>query len=461
MSARGVPGRAARGCLLALAFSMPAPAAQTPDEAGALVQGDLYTIDLPSALRLAGARNLDVRIAEERLVDATAAKKIAIERFFPSVSSGIAYRAHDDAIQDVSGDVLDVHKQSYAPGMTIVVQTDIGDAIFKSLEARQMVKAAGAAVDAQRQDAVVAAAAAYFELVRAHAAIAAADEALRVSSGYAAEVEEAVSIGIAFKGDALRARGQARDDELLLRHAQEQERLAAVGLAGVVDLDPTVRLVARDAMPVPLSLVCADTSTDAMVAAALSARPEVRQRAAEVDAAREGENGAVYGPLVPGVGAQILAGGLGGGRDGGSQRFSRSEDYFVGLSWRLGPGGLLDVGRIEASRARTRSALLNADKTRKQITEQIVAGRERVASLRDQVTIAERSLTDARESLHLRQQRKDFGVAAVLETIQAQRDWSRVLGAYLARVTDYNRVQYELLRATGALGDGATAKALR
>ena len=45
---------------------------------------------------------------------------------------------------------------------------------------------------------------------------------------------------------------------------------------------------------------------------------------------------------------EVFVGGLGGGKDGSSSKFGESEDYQVSLGWRIGPGGLLDRGRIRA-----------------------------------------------------------------------------------------------------------------
>src|SRR5207244_11137244 len=118
-------------------------------------------IDLPSALRLAGARNLDVQLAREKVAEAYAGQESAIERFFPWVAPGITYRRHDNLIQNTEGVIEDVHKQSYAPGGTISAQTDLGDAMFRSLAAHQLVKAAGHAFDAQRQASTVSAAQAH------------------------------------------------------------------------------------------------------------------------------------------------------------------------------------------------------------------------------------------------------------------------------------------------------------
>src|SRR5207244_13209047 len=93
-------------------------------------RAELLTIDLPSALRLAGARNLDVQLAREKVAEAYAAQESAIERFFPWVAPGITYRRHDNLIQNTEGVIEDVHKQSYSPGAAIAAQTDLGDAIF-------------------------------------------------------------------------------------------------------------------------------------------------------------------------------------------------------------------------------------------------------------------------------------------------------------------------------------------
>jgi len=60
-------------------------------------------------------------------------------------------------------------------------------------------------------------------------------------------------------------------------------------------------------------------------------------------------------------------------------------------------------------------------------------------------------LADAEEALRLGQERKEFGVGVVLETIQAEQDLSRVRNDYLNIVTDYNKTQYSLLRALGRL----------
>lgn len=412
---------------------------------------NIYIVDLPTTLRLAGARNIDIQLAHEKLAEAQAAKEGAIERFFPWVAPGVTYNRHDNLIQNTEGVIEDVHKQSYAPGGTIIAQTDLGDAIFRSLAAHQLVKAAGHALDAQRQDSIVSAAQAYFDLVAAHSVADVAREALRISSDYQTQIEKAVSIGVAFKGDALRVKVQRQRDQIALQQAEEETHLAAARLAQILHLDPVVELRARDSQLLPLSLISATAPSGVLVAQALAARAETKQSAALVLAARETKNATVYGPLIPSLGGQAFIGGLGGGQNSQTGNFGESEDYAALARWRIGPGGLLDFGEIHAQQSRLRATQLTEEKVRDEIAQQVVTSRARLLSLADQLATARESLSDAQENLRLDQERKEFGVGVVLETIFAEQELTRARTDYLRTVADYNKVQYALLHALGRL----------
>jgi outer membrane protein TolC len=119
-------------------------------------------IDLPTALKLAGAQNLDVQIARERLREAEAQRDAAVYNFFPWITPGVGYRRHDGRIQDIVGTVFDASKQQLTPGATLEARLELGDAWFKVLAARQLAKAADHAAAAQQQETVTAAALGYF-----------------------------------------------------------------------------------------------------------------------------------------------------------------------------------------------------------------------------------------------------------------------------------------------------------
>jgi outer membrane protein TolC len=186
-----------------------------------------------------------------------------------------------------------------------------------------------------------------------------------------------------------------------------------------------------------------------LVEQALRTRPELKQNQALVSAARAARNGAVYGPLIPSVGAQAFGGGLGGGPDGGPNNFGAEGDYLVGLSWRIGPGGLFDAGRVNAGKARLAAAQVSVTKLQDTITSQVVVSLARVQSLWAQIGLAQRNLATATETLRLTRERKQFGVGIVLEDIQAQQDLTQARSEYLTALAEYNKAQYALNKAVG------------
>lgn len=127
------------------------------------------TIDLPTALRLAGADNLEVKIARERIAEARAAGDSAKARFLPWLTPAVIVRRHDDNIQAVNGPILDADKQSLAANVTLNAQLDLGETYYQNLVAKQQVRTNEAALAGRQRDAVLRAATAYFDLARAAA----------------------------------------------------------------------------------------------------------------------------------------------------------------------------------------------------------------------------------------------------------------------------------------------------
>ncbi|HEV2435576.1 MAG TPA: TolC family protein, partial [Verrucomicrobiae bacterium] len=327
--------------------------------------------------------------------------------------------------------------------------------IYITLAARQLANAAGHAFDAQRQDAALAAAQGYFDLAKAQALVGATDDALRIAQDYQNQLHEAVVAGIAFKGDELRAQTETEHDQILLRRAIAQQRVAAARLAQILHLDATVELVPKSSDLVPLALIATNVALDTLARQALRERPELQQSRALTLAAHDTKNGATYGPLIPTLGAQYFGGTLGGGPDGGPENTGPESDIFAGVTWRIGPGGLFDFGKINASRARLDAARATEEKIHDRILREVVEAWTDVDSLRDELATAQTDLAAAGETLLLTQQRKNFGVGVVLENIQAQQALARARADYLTIVAEYDKAQYALSRALGGTLDDA------
>jgi outer membrane protein TolC len=414
-----------------------------------------YRIDLATVLRLAGAQNLDVQLARSAVDEAHANYASAVERFLPSLVPSASYLRHTGRDQRVEGPLLDVSKHSDTAGAYLTAQIPVGDAIFTALQAHQLLVAGDAGATAQERDSALAAAQQYFDLVRAQALVAVVGDALSISQSYELQLNEAVRIGIAFKGDAIRVQTQTQRLRLDLTRARQQQRLSATRLVQTLHLEPLLELIPAEREPVPLALADLSTSPKELIRTALENRPELARSTAQISAAEQSRRGAIYGPLIPTIGGQAFAGEFNGGGDlrvngltanGGGPR----QDYSVGLSWKVGPGGLLDWGRIRASGARLTAAQLSDEKLRDQISREVVDAYTQVQSLFEQLRVARLNVSSAEETLRLTRHRKELGVGVVLEDIQAQQELLKARSDYVVIVTQLNQQQYGLMRSVGA-----------
>ena len=126
-----------------------------------------FPIDLPTALRLAGANNLQIQFAQHRLSESLARLDGAEVLWLPTISAGPLYNKHDGRIQDTRGDVIEVSRNAAFIGGGPVAAFHLADAIFEPLAARQFVRANQAAMTRTMNDTLLAVALAYIDLVEA------------------------------------------------------------------------------------------------------------------------------------------------------------------------------------------------------------------------------------------------------------------------------------------------------
>lgn len=429
-----------------------APVAAAPAGPGdAAASGQ--AIDLPTTLRLAGANNLDLALVRQALVQAQAANDAATLSFVPWLAGGIGYNKHGGALQNVTGNVLNVDKQLHSELGGVAAQVNLGDAIFQKLSASKLQSAAEYSVAASRNDTTFAAARAYFELVSAVASVKIAEDATTISRDYENQLDRAAAIGLANKSDVLRVSVQTQNYEVTLRRAREQARTASAQLSTILHLNPADVLQPADQIVPQVTLIPQSTELVALLNEAMDRRPEIKASAAALAATDWQRQQSIYGPLIPSVGAQALYGNIQGGPAGQPGVSGAGRDYTLMFNWRVGPGGLLDFSQIDYAESKLEQGRLSDAKLHDEVSRQVVQTFEGAHSAFDQLSLTKKSVELAQQSLQLSQSRRDFGVAAVLEVIQAQKDLTDARGSYLRALTQYAELQYALAQVVGRLGE--------
>jgi len=92
---------------------------------------------------------------------------------------------------------------------------------------------------------------------------------------------------------------------------------------------------------------------------------------------------------------------------------------------------------------------------RDQVIREVVESLTRFRTLADQLDTARRTLAAAVEAEKLAEQRKEFAVGIVLETIQTQQDLARARDSWVTLIAEFNKAQYALQQVAGVALDAA------
>jgi outer membrane protein TolC len=424
-------------------------------------------IDLEEALALAGAGNPTIALAREAIQASRAEQLHAQALLLPTLSAGASYDWHQGNLESGQGVIFAVERQSAYVGNgagaigagTVVfpgvwITAPLAEAIFEPRAARFLV--AGRQYDAQAtQNAVLLEVATrYFALVGAEARL----KALETSE---VDIGKIVTITAAFAeekqgrmADALRARTEALLVHAAAERMQEDVAVASAELARLLNLDPSVRLRAS-VEPIPLvELVDPRRSLEELVEIALTNRPEVAARSADMAVVQTRLRKEQIRPWLPVLSAGFSAGGFGGGGSQADSHFghySGRTDVDAGAYWSLpnfGFGILAVQRRLEAHVGQANAERLNTiDAIRQEVADAFTL----VAVRRQEIDIAGRRTQTAQRSFELELTRaknlpKD---ALAIEALDSARLLNAARQDYLSALIGYNQAQLQFFVSLG------------
>jgi outer membrane protein TolC len=403
-----------------------------------------YPVDLPTVLRLAGVNSLDVAYVREKLYEAHARHVLAVERLIPAVGPELTFRRHEGLTQGTDGTIVDVDKQQTFVGGRLKMTWQVGEALYASLAASRRYDATEQSLRSVENAVALAAGLAYFDLLREQVRARVLSESVRISRRLEEQFGVAVEAGRGFRGDVLRARVQASGGRIGLERAEEARRAASVRLGSLLRLAPGIELVAAEEEPQPLELVSAASESE-VIERAMDGRPELREAMIERLATEDERSAATWAPLVPDVQADLGVGGLGHT----ASELGNTQDYAVTLGWRIGPGGIFDVGRRRWVDARARQAEIQVERVRQRIVDEVRLAWGLVQSRSRLMKIAGSAVKDAEEALKLNQERQAAAIGIPLEVLQSEEALTRARVEYYTSVVEYAQAQLRLSAAIG------------
>ena len=425
-------------------------------------------IDLAAALRLADDQNLDIALyyehVEQASMDLSSAKYLAL----PTIRAGGSYNRHSGPLQETSGQVIDVDRDSRYLGFGggavgagnprvagISIEVDIADALFEPLVAKQQLSATRAASTVNRHNVLLQVASAYYRLVQRHAELVVANQSLQRAEELARITGDFAEIGEGLLADAELALLQQKISEQREATAVQMTHVAAIELARLLHLSGDVQLVPADESLPVLGLFQGDENVGELINAAISNRPDVSQYTALVDAAEDEVNAAKYGPLIPRVSASYSVGNFGGSTGSGIDDVASREDFLLMLYWQLDNLGLTDRNDYKKNQSSLRQAEIKRDKVLDQINSEIQNIFDWVRTNHQLLILSEAAVVHARGAYELNRQRIYDNAGLPLEALAAMQALAEAERTYIEAVMNLNISQIQLHSALGNPVSGA------
>jgi outer membrane protein TolC len=427
-------------------------------------------IDLASALRLAGVRNLQIVVAQQRVEAAVAGQQMAAAQILPNLNLGSSYDAHTGELITPTGALLAVNRSALYVGAgtyTVAAGTvqipglqynlNVSTAIFNYLVSRQIANQSRFDRQAVDNTVLLDVAVAYAELLRTTGARSLA-LLTRNDAGEVARLTAAnARAGQGRQADANRAATELAQREQAVAEAEARRAQASHRLCELLNLDPTTHLVPTESTVVPEPVVPTRIPLPELLATALLNRPELLARRAAIKAALLELRSAKLLPFSPTVLAGFSDGAFGGGSSyavtQGEPRFGNlndRSDVDVALYWSLLNMGLGNKALIDAARARLSESQLEEmvvlDRVRQEVAAAYVDTQARFAEIDIQAQAVQLGTKAMREDL-IRVRGLE---GRPIELLDSLRQAAEARTDYLDAIIGFDEAEFQLYVALGA-----------
>ena len=421
-----------------------------------------FALDLASAIQLAAGQNPNVAFARERINEGYAQHARAEALWLPSIRAGANWNKHEGRIQNVEGDVFSTSRNAGFAGLGanavgagsptvpgIMASFHLADAIHQPNITEHAAVSRQYSATVAEQDAMLAAAIAYLELLRANQELAIArdieghaNKLVNLTKAYADTGQ-----GLAADHDRARAEHSLRRNDSV--RAEEAVHVASARLAQLLHIDPTVELLPTETTVVPMSLRSSGGSIQELVAEGLSHRAEIgeqQQLVAEACARLKREQ---HAPLLPSVLLGVSYGGFGGGLGDNFRRLDQRFDADAIAYWEIRNLGLGEKAARAEATSRVNQARWREVATLDRIAREVVEAHAQVTARQRLVSVAEQGIQAANSSFERNSERIRNAQGLPLETLQSLQALAQARREYLRAVNDYNVAQFQLQRAIG------------
>lgn len=406
----------------------------------------LLAVDLPTVVRVAMARNIDIKQAQQAVEASRGVYESSAGAVFPSLTPNITAIGIQGALSTPSGLALATFTHFF-PAAAIEWVINPGQVAYNVIASKRRLEASELQDQAVVLETMRLAAVQYYDLVLNQAQVSVAWRAIKEAEELLRIERLRLKTGTGLPADELRAEAARAGKQQDLLTALNAFYNASITLTVNLHLDSTVVLVPRAGTMKQAKLIREDQPIDDMLVTAVRYRPDMEAVRSLLAAAEADKGATAWGGLGPQVDAKgMLATRPPAGRLVDTEYRQPIYTTTAGFNW-----SLATFGRIKTAAANVNIAALNVDRQLDEVQAAVVTAQQASLTASKLIPKAKQEVAAAEEALRLTQKDLQAGTGLTIDVLQAQDAADQARLRYVTALVRYNQSQINLLAALGLI----------
>ncbi len=404
-----------------------------------------FAINLETVLKLAGANDLVIKEYEARYQLTLAELAKAKEWWLPNIYFGASTHFLKGAAMNTDGKILtDVKRNNLWAGLGIGAEIDFTKGFYSPLAAMQKADAVNYKGTAEKNQTVLKAVQAYFDLQAEQLKYFFLQQLLNQSDTLSQQIKIKVDAGLLYQSDYLLSQSNYNHLEISKLQTKIEWQKKSAELTNLLNLEKNISLISADTSLIPLKFAEQVTDTT-LYKTGFEKRAEFSALNSELQSFQTLRKTANQGLLLPKLRLGFDNGGF------GSYSFPvyNTYQFNASLLWNLPLGWFTYKGDLKKYDSQILIQQNKIEQFKNQYQQQISIANSQLQITEEQMNIAKIALRSSTEALHQSMERQKLGTAKPFEVFQAQQFLLQAQTDYVKAVAEFNKSQFALKVVTG------------
>jgi len=398
-----------------------------------------YPINLGTVLELSGANNLTIKEYNLRYQQSLADKTKADEWWLPSIYFGATTHYLNGAAMNTDGSILhDFERNNLWAGLGLFIEWNLSKGIYNTLAAEQKAEAWKYRSQAERNQQILKAIEAYYNLQVEQMKFSAVQQLVIQSDSLAQQIKIQVDAGLRYQSEYLLAQSNYNHLKISLLQTKVDWQEKSAKLRNILNLENDVLLISSDSVLVPINLN--EDYSDTLEVTFYQKRPEYLDLQSDLyslETQRKTVSAGVFMPSLQIATDDALFGKV-------QSPYYNTYRLNAALVWQIPLGRFTYNGDLKQYDAKILIQENELEKFKNQARQELTQANAQLQSAKEQMKLAEEALKLSAEALNQSIERQKLGTAIPFEVFQAQQFYLQAQVDYLKAVSDYNKAQYAM-----------------